>query len=100
MTAMPRPGFVDLEANTRILANIRKEMSLMRPSVQIQQISSFIYVRQRYDVGPFRSIASSNLGDAVLAKEFACVFVRQLTIVPNHPAAMLVRLLLELLLQL
>src|SRR5580765_4373205 len=91
MTALPRPGLVELDANIRILANIREKMSLVWPRVQVEEVALFVYVRQRHNVGPPPRVAGSDVSDALLAQVLPRILIGHLPIEPNHAAAMLNR---------
>ena len=93
MTALPWSSFIKLDADAGIFANIRKKMPVVCPGVQIKEISSFVDIGQRHNIGPPRSVAGSDMSDELLTQILPRFSIGHLTVGPNHAAAMLNRLL-------
>jgi hypothetical protein len=89
MTVLPWAGFVQLDADAGIFANIGEKVSLMRTGVQVEQISGFVNVRKRHDVRPSRSVAGADVSETLLTQEVTRIFIGHLAIGTNHATAML-----------
>ena len=85
---MKDPWLTHVDADTRILQNIRQEVPPMIPGMQVQEISEFVNVHERNHIGPAGSIRRSDAGHTLPTKELTGLVIRHLAVTSHHPTAM------------
>jgi len=70
--------------------DVRQKMSVMRPRVQVQQVSFLIDIHERDHVRPASGVARSHMSHSPFSMKRACFVVWYLAVAANHAPAMLI----------
>ena len=86
LALVQRPDFRHLNTDSRIVLKIGEEMALVRPGVQIEDISSFVYVDEGNDIRPTACVHRADMGNHAPAQELARFRFGHLALAAEHLA--------------
>jgi len=72
------------------MLNVRKEMALVRPGVQIEDLASFVHVDEGNDVRPAVCVHRADMGGHMPSQELARIRISHLTFPTKHLATQII----------
>jgi len=83
-------NFRHLNTNSSVMLNVRKEMALVRPGVQIEDLASFVHLDEGNDVRPAVCVHRADMGGHMPSQELARIRISHLTFPTKHLATQII----------